>query len=258
EPRPNVKATAPQVMTIVIPLDKIGELIGPKGKVIREITEETGADIDVDDDGTRGVVRIYAARSDQAEAAAERVNVIANPTIPMEGERYHGTIVKTMDFGAFVSLTPGVDGLLHISKLGQKAGRRLEHAEEAVNVGDKVWVEVKEVRPGGKYSLDYVDEGAEERGDGPAREAEPAATGADRRPGPSEPPRGGEPQRGDRRERRDRERGEQRPGLEGAVSRQATSESESASPLDSSGTPGGDTASLEEGTRVRTRTRSRE
>jgi polyribonucleotide nucleotidyltransferase len=159
EPRAEVKPNAPSVMTLTIPMDKIGEVIGPKGKIIREITDETGADIDVDDDGTRGIVRIYASRRDEAEAAADRVNAIANPVVPHEGERYQGTVVKTVDFGAFVSLTPGVDGLLHISKIGQKAGRRLDHAEEAVSVGDKVHVEVKEVRPGGKYSLDYVDQG---------------------------------------------------------------------------------------------------
>jgi polyribonucleotide nucleotidyltransferase len=187
EPRSEVADSAPRVMQIVIPLDKVGEVIGPKGKVIREITEETGADIDVDDDGARGLVRIYAADGSAAQAAADRVNAIANPVVPKEGERYQGTVVKTTDFGAFVSLTPGVDGLLHISKLGQKAGRRLQHAEEAVNVGDVVHVEVKEVRPGGKYSLDYVDaEGDDGRRDGPPRDERPERGDEDRREKPSD------------------------------------------------------------------------
>ncbi|MDP9022069.1 MAG: polyribonucleotide nucleotidyltransferase [Actinomycetota bacterium] len=194
EPRTEVKPNAPQVMTIHIPMDKIGEVIGPKGKIIREITEETGADIDVDDDGVRGIVRIYAAQRDQADAAADRVNAIANPVVPKEGERYRGTVVKTVDFGAFVSLTPGVDGLLHISKIGQKAGKRLDHAEEALSVGDTVYVEVKEVRAGGKYSLDFVDEGQE--GDGERREAEAAAEAGQRGSGER-----GERDRGDDRQR---------------------------------------------------------
>ncbi|MFN2556691.1 MAG: polyribonucleotide nucleotidyltransferase [Nitriliruptorales bacterium] len=273
EPRPHVKATAPQVTTITIPSDKIGELIGPKGKVIREITEETGADIDVEDDGARGVVRIYASSRDQAQAAADRVNAIANPTIPKEGERYHGTIVKTMDFGAFVSLTPGVDGLLHISKIGQKAGRRLEHAEEAVNVGEKVWVEVKEVRPGGKYSLDYVEGG--EGSDGTSREEQPA-TSQERRPPPAseapsdrstptvgEPSTVGERDRGgDRRERRERERAEQRSSsldrTAAVPDREGGSDSANQTSPRSSATQRGNTSSLEESKRVRTRTRSRE
>jgi polyribonucleotide nucleotidyltransferase len=181
EPREQVHDSAPRVMTLTIPLDKVGEVIGPKGKVIREITEDTGADIDVSDDGTEGTVRIYAAEGEAAQEAADRINAIANPVVPKEGERYQGTVVKTVDFGAFVSLTPGVDGLLHISKIGNKAGRRLEHAEEFVSVGETVHVEVKEVRPGGKYSLDYVDEGGQPRGDGDrerdrgeTRDAEPA------------------------------------------------------------------------------------
>ncbi len=176
EPRAEVHDTAPRVMSFTIPLDKVGEVIGPKGKVIREITEDTGADIDVSDDGTQGIVRIYAAEGEAAQEAADRINAIANPVVPKEGERYQGTIVKTVDFGAFVSLTPGIDGLLHISKIGNKAGRRLDHAEEFVSVGDKVHVEVKEVRPGGKYSLDYVDDGGGDDRGGDGRDS-----GGDRR-----------------------------------------------------------------------------
>ncbi|HEX2028558.1 MAG TPA: polyribonucleotide nucleotidyltransferase, partial [Nitriliruptorales bacterium] len=228
-PRAEVKSNAPRVMTIVIPLDKVGEVIGPKGKVIREITEETGAEIDVDDDGARGVVRVYAAQREQAEAAADRVNAIANPVVPKEGERYHGTVVKTMDFGAFVNLSPGIDGLLHISKIGQKAGRRLEHAEEAVSVGEQLYVEVREVRPGGKYSLDYVEAAA------PGGDERPAGDGETRRERPREErPSHERPreERRDRGDRRNRGRDERRGADEGG---------------------GGDAAG-----RTRTRTRSRE
>ncbi|MBW3562349.1 MAG: polyribonucleotide nucleotidyltransferase [Actinobacteria bacterium] len=177
EPREEVRPGAPSVQTIYIPMDKIGEVIGPKGKIIREITDETGANIDVDDDGSRGVVRIYADTREAADAAADWVNQIANPVKPEEGERYHGTVVKTVDFGAFVNLTPGTDGLLHISKIGKKAGRRLDHAEEFVNVGDKLWVVVEEVRSGDKYSLDYVDEDDKPGSDeGPQDQADEAGS----------------------------------------------------------------------------------
>jgi polyribonucleotide nucleotidyltransferase len=155
EPRSEMNPHAPRVIVEYIPGDKIGEVIGPKGKIIREITEETGADVDIDDVDGRGVVKIYAADASKAEMALERIRAIANPVIPHEGERYYGTVVKTTDFGAFVSLTPGSDGLLHISKLG--GDRRLAHADEAVSVGDKLWVEVVQVRDGRKFSLALVD-----------------------------------------------------------------------------------------------------
>ncbi len=140
-----------------IPGDKIGEVIGPKGKIIREITEETGAEINVDDVEGRGQVLIYSSDADKAQMALDRIRAIANPVVPKAGERYYGTVVKTSDFGAFISLTPGNDGLLHISKLPKKDGKRLSHADEAVQVGDKFWVEVVEVRNGNKFSLDVVD-----------------------------------------------------------------------------------------------------
>jgi polyribonucleotide nucleotidyltransferase len=154
-PRAEMNPHAPRVIVEYIPADKIGEVIGPKGKIIREITEETGADVDIDDVDGRGVVKVYATDAARAEMALERIRAIANPVIPHEGERYFGTVVKTTDFGAFVSLTPGSDGLLHISKLG--GDRRLAHADEAVSVGDKLWVEVVQVRDGRKFSLDLVD-----------------------------------------------------------------------------------------------------
>ncbi|MBW3661892.1 MAG: polyribonucleotide nucleotidyltransferase [Actinobacteria bacterium] len=181
EPRAEVKDGAPRVINLTIPRDKVGEVIGPKGKVIREITEETGAEIDVDDDGRVGTVRIYADNNAAAAAAEQRINAIANPTIPEAGERYHATVVKTVDFGAFVNLTPGIDGLVHISKLSKIVGKRLDHGEEAVNVGDKLWVEVLEVLDGGrKFKLDLVEGGEGDRGAGDREE--PAGSDRDQQP----------------------------------------------------------------------------
>ena len=158
EPREEVAPTAPRVEIVYIPQDKIGDVIGPRGKIIKEITEETGAQIDVEEEGGQGVVRIYGDRKEVAEAAVSRVNAIANPVVPEVGERFNATVVKTVDFGAFVSLTPGTDGLVHISQLRKLAdGRRLDHGEEAVNVGDKLLVEILEVLDGGrKFKLDLL------------------------------------------------------------------------------------------------------
>ncbi|HUG86853.1 MAG TPA: polyribonucleotide nucleotidyltransferase [Euzebya sp.] len=158
QPRAEMNPHAPRVHVEYIPQDKIGEVIGPKGKIIREITEETGAQIDVDDENGRGVVRIYASDGITADLALARIRQIANPVVPQEGERYYGTVVKTVDFGAFVSLSPGADGLLHISKLG--GSKRLAHADEAVSVGDKLWVEVAEVKNGNKFSLVLIEDPA--------------------------------------------------------------------------------------------------
>ncbi len=177
EPRTELNPNAPRVIVEYIPADKIGEVIGPKGKIIREITDETGANVDIDDADGRGVVKIYSSDSAKAELALERVRAIANPVVPKEGERYYGTVVKTVDFGAFVSLTPGNDGLLHISKLG--GSKRLEHADEAVSVGEKLWVEVAQVRDGRKFSLALVEGpgGVEAEPDG-ATEPEPEPVAA--------------------------------------------------------------------------------
>ena len=127
--------TAPRILTIKIPVDKIGEVIGPKGKVINQIQDDTGASISIEDDGT---IYIGATVGSQAEAARSAINAIANPTMPEVGERYLGTVVKTTNFGAFVSLMPGKDGLLHISKLRSLAGgKRVDAVEDVVSVVDK-------------------------------------------------------------------------------------------------------------------------
>ncbi|WP_296145912.1 polyribonucleotide nucleotidyltransferase [uncultured Corynebacterium sp.] len=144
---------APKITTVSVPVSKIGEVIGPKGKTINQITEDTGADISIEDDGT---IYVAAATGEAADAAIEKINSIANPQQPKVGERYLGTVVKTVAFGAFVSLTPGRDGLIHISKLG--GNKRIENVEDVVNVGDKVEVEIADIDNRGKISLVPVNE----------------------------------------------------------------------------------------------------
>ena len=152
-PREVISAKAPRVFTLQIPVDKIGEVIGPKGKRINEIIALTGADIDIEDDGR---VFIGARDAQSAERAMEMIEAIVNPRLPEVGERYEGTVVKTTTFGAFVNILPGRDGLVHISKLGR--GRRLSAVEEAVKVGDRLTVEVQEIDAMGKISLRPVGE----------------------------------------------------------------------------------------------------
>ena len=159
---------APRVISIQVPVDKIGEVIGPKGKMINQITEDTGADISIEDDGT---VYIGATDGPSAEAARAAINAIANPTMPEKGERYLGTVVKTTNFGAFISLLPGKDGLLHISKLRTLAGgKRVEAVEDVLTVGQKLQVEIAEIDDRGKLSLIPVveDDAAAEKASGDA------------------------------------------------------------------------------------------
>src|SRR5579884_2519034 len=162
---------APRVTTIRVPIDKIGEVIGPKGKIINAITEETGAQISIEDDGT---VFVGATDGPSAQAAIDRINAIANPQLPTAGERFLGTVVKTTDFGAFVSLLPGRDGLLHISKLGK--GKRIAKVEDVVNVGDKLRVEIADIDKRGKISLVLVEEDNAAPADAPAAAPADAAT----------------------------------------------------------------------------------
>ncbi|OMC06263.1 polyribonucleotide nucleotidyltransferase [Mycolicibacterium fortuitum] len=154
---------APRITTIKVPVDKIGEVIGPKGKMINSITEETGAQISIEDDGT---VFVGAADGLSAQAAIDKINAIANPQLPKIGERFLGTVVKTTDFGAFVSLLPGRDGLVHISKLGR--GKRIAKVEDVVKVGDKLRVEIADIDNRGKISLVLVDEEQADKADTPA------------------------------------------------------------------------------------------
>jgi polyribonucleotide nucleotidyltransferase len=146
---------APRITAIKVPTDKIGEVIGPKGKMINSITEATGASISIEDDGT---VYVGAADGPSAQAAIDMINAIANPQLPKVGERFLGTVVKTTAFGAFVSLLPGRDGLVHISKLGQ--GKRIDKVEDVVSIGSKLRVEIADIDNRGKISLIPVAENA--------------------------------------------------------------------------------------------------
>ncbi len=184
---------APRIITIKVPVDKIGEVIGPKGKMINSIQDDTGAEITIEDDGT---IYIGATDGSSAEAARSAINSIANPHVPEVGERFLGTVVKTTAFGAFVSLLPGKDGLLHITQIRKlHGGARIDNVDDVVKVGDKIQVEIREVDDRGKLSLVPVEvverEAAGEQLDG---------GGGDHR---------GDRDRGDRgdRDRGDRDRG---------------------------------------------------
>ena len=181
---------APRIITVKVPVDKIGEVIGPKGKMINQIQDETGADVTIEDDGT-----VYIASSDgaSAEAARTMVNQIANPQMPEVGERFVGTVVKTTSFGAFVSLTPGKDGLLHISQVRRLVGgKRIDSVDDVLQVGQQVEVEINEIGDRGKLSLHAVI-------DGEAGELEDPE-------GESSEPRRERRDRSERRERRPRTR----------------------------------------------------
>ncbi|MCV7701132.1 polyribonucleotide nucleotidyltransferase [Micrococcus luteus] len=146
--------TAPRIISVRIPVDKIGAVIGPKGAMINQIQDDTGADITIEDDGT---VLIGATDGASAEAARSAVNAIANPQVPEVGERYLGTVVKLTTFGGFVSLTPGKDGLLHISELRKlNEGKRVDDVEDVLGVGQKVQVEITKIDDRGKLSLSPV------------------------------------------------------------------------------------------------------
>jgi len=177
---------APRIITIKVPVDKIGEVIGPKGKMINSIQDDTGAEITIEDDGT-----IYVGATDgtSAEAARAAINAIANPHMPEVGERFLGTVVKTTTFGAFVSLLPGKDGLLHITQIRKlHGGKRIENIDEVVHIGDKIQVEIREVDDRGKLSLVPVEvvereaagedlSGGDSRGGPPRENREPRDRG---------------------------------------------------------------------------------
>jgi len=156
---------APRVISVTVPVDKIGEVIGPKGKMINQIQDETGAQISIEDDGT---IYIGATDGPSADSARAMINAIANPTMPEVGERFMGTVVKTTTFGAFVSLLPGKDGLLHISEVRKLVGgKRIDSVDDVLKIGQKIQVELKEIDPRGKLSLGAVlaEEAAAPAGD---------------------------------------------------------------------------------------------
>jgi len=192
---------APRIITIKVPVDKIGEVIGPKGKMINSIQDDTGAEITIEDDGT-----IYVGATDgpSAEAARAAINAIANPHMPEVGERFLGTVVKTTTFGAFVSLLPGKDGLLHITQIRKlHGGKRIENIDDVIHIGDKIQVEIREIDDRGKLSLV------------PVEVVEREAAGEDLSGGDSRGDRGDRPRdRGDR-DRGDRGSGDRTEGHDG-------------------------------------------
>jgi polyribonucleotide nucleotidyltransferase len=184
---------APRIITLKVPVDKIGEVIGPKGKMINSIQDDTGAEITIEDDGT-----IYVGATDgpSADAARDIINAIANPHMPEVGERFLGTVVKTTTFGAFLSLLPGKDGLLHVTQIRKlHGGKRIENVEDVIHVGDKIQVEIREIDDRGKLSLV------------PVEVLEREAAGEDLSGGDSHGDRPERSDRGDRGDRPHRDRG---------------------------------------------------
>jgi polyribonucleotide nucleotidyltransferase len=156
EPRSEVAESAPKIISFEIPMDKIGEVIGPKGKVINALQQETGADIAVDDDGMVGTVTIGAKDGVAVEEARRRISTILDPPLAEVGATYQGKVVNITKFGAFVNILPGRDGLLHISKIGQ--GKRVERVEDVLELGQPVEVKVDDIDPQGKVSLSLAGE----------------------------------------------------------------------------------------------------
>ena len=186
EPREDVGPNAPKIVSFEIPIEKIGEVIGPRGKVINTITEETGADVNVDDNGVVGIVSIGSTNRDAVEEAERQIRLIVNPPTADVGAEYEGRVVNITKFGAFVNILPGTDGLLHISKLG--GGKRLDRVEEVLNLGDVVKVRVEDIDPNGKLSLNMAD-------------APPTAAHREERPPRAQRPRRQRPRRAAQRRR---------------------------------------------------------
>jgi polyribonucleotide nucleotidyltransferase len=214
-PREELNPNAPRIVSIRIPKDKIGEVIGPKGKVIRELEEETGASIEIEEDGAYGIVRVGASDSEKLALAKSRIEAIANPPEAEVGETYEGTVVNITSFGAFVNILPGRDGLLHISKID--SDRRVENVEDYLALGQVVKVIVREIDRNGKVSLEPAEaiEPSEEVKNRPP--SQNSGGGRDRDRGGD---RGGRDRdRGGDRGGRDRDRGGDRGGNRGGNSR---------------------------------------
>jgi polyribonucleotide nucleotidyltransferase len=180
EPRSEVRETAPKIISFEIPMDKIGEVIGPKGKVINTIQQETGADINVDDNGVVGTVTIGSKDGVAVTEAQTRIEQILDPPRANVGDVYTGKVVNITKFGAFVNILPGRDGLLHISKLGR--GKRVERVEDVVSLGSDITVRVDDIDPQGKVALSPVGEDGDT--DAPSGSDAPPAR-AERSPRPS-------------------------------------------------------------------------
>ena len=153
-PRATVAESAPKIVTFTIPLDKVGEVIGPKGKVINTIQQETGAEINVSDDGATGIITIGSPDNAKVEDAKARILAIVDPPTADLGATYTGRVVNIAQFGAFVNILPGRDGLVHISKLGN--GQRIAKVEDVLNIGDEVQVRVDDIDDRGKVSLSLI------------------------------------------------------------------------------------------------------
>jgi len=177
-PRDEVGETAPKIVSFEIPMDKIGEVIGPKGKVINAITTETGADVSVDDDGMVGRVSIGSSDKGAVEEAKRQIQLILNPPTAEVGQVYPGRVVNITKFGAFVNILPGRDGLLHISKIG--GGKRIDRVEDVLDLGDQVEVRVDDVDPGGKVSLSLASSPPPAEGEGGGRGDRGGDRGRDR------------------------------------------------------------------------------
>ncbi len=186
EPRAEVRDTAPKVVTIEIPLDKIGEVIGPKGKMINSIQQETGADISVDDNGVVGTVTIGARDGGAVKEALRRIELILDPPRAEVGGTYRGKVVNITKFGAFVNILPGRDGLVHISKLSKLAGgKRVERVEDVLSLGEELDVHVDDIDPIGKVSLS-LEGAASGTPDGDAASSASSGNGGKEGPGPYE------------------------------------------------------------------------
>jgi polyribonucleotide nucleotidyltransferase len=229
EPRSEVAEVAPKIVTMEIPIDKIGEVIGPKGKVINTLQQETGADIAVDGDGVVGTVTIGAKDGRAVEEARRRISLILDPPSADVGAVYQGRVVSIAKFGAFINILPGRDGLLHISKLAPlNGGKRIGQVEDVLELGQALEVKVDDIDPQGKVSLSLV-------GDFPDVVEEPRRERSDRSDRPSR-------ERSDRPERESRERSERPAAASPSSSFEASFEAELAGEIGDLG-PGGPTFS---------------
>ncbi|MEY4162460.1 MAG: polyribonucleotide nucleotidyltransferase [Actinomycetota bacterium] len=181
-PRPEVAATAPKIVSFTIPLDKVGEVIGPKGKVINTIQQETGADIAVSDDGAVGIVTIGSPDNAKVEEAKSRILAIVDPPTAELGAVYNGRVVSITKFGAFVNILPGRDGLVHISKLGR--GKRINNVEDVLTLGQEIEVRVDDIDDKGKVSLSPVGDGPEPSAGGSAPRESRESSGRSNGDGP--------------------------------------------------------------------------
>lgn len=209
-PRATVNESAPKIVTFTIPLDKVGEVIGPKGKVINTIQQETGAEINVSDDGATGIITIGSPDNSKVEDAKARILAIVDPPTAELGAVYTGRVVNTAAFGAFVNILPGRDGLVHISKLGN--GQRVARVEDVLNIGDEVQVRVDDIDDRGKVSLSLIGPDGEVIKGSAGGSSGGSSDGGDRGPRPDRGDRPRSNDRGGRNDRNDRPRSNDRGG----------------------------------------------